>query len=291
MVLYPPFGLDVRKAPKSVQASLEPIIRFFSYHDAHPIALGMVLVEKFGYEWLEWDAEVLKDEIIKSFKATSVSDQNWQKIQAFRSLLLVISPWTEWDIFEKIILSLNNVIPIPDVVQKCSISQLMAGVDIMDQIREEPITPDVCGYIASCAIDEGVTWLPDPLSCANELLSEPHYRCKDCGNVGPLEGAVTKDKRCDNCCERYTYGREFDGKPNPNLPGECGSNIEYFLKRDPKDLPQRFEELKNKDSADLDETDPVDVQAAKLVVAHKYTLLRRAQLIEQLEELKSWVTH
>jgi hypothetical protein len=149
----PPFGLDVSKAPRSVQASLEPIIRFFSYHDAHPVALGMVLIEKFGYEWLEWEEEVLKYEIISSFKATSISDHNWQKIEAFRTMLLVITPWVEWDAFENVVIAVNNCIPDPEIIQKCSISQLMAGVDIMKQVRDEPFNTEICGYMASCAID------------------------------------------------------------------------------------------------------------------------------------------
>jgi hypothetical protein len=41
----------------------------------------------------------------------------------------------------------------------------------------------------------------------------------------------------------------------------------------------------------VDVRDTLDVQAAKLVTASKYMLLRRKQLVEQLEELKSWVTH
>jgi hypothetical protein len=287
----PLFGLDVKKAPRAVVASLEPIIRFFSYHDAHPVALGMVLMEKFGHDWVDWEPDALKHEIITSFRATSVSDHNWQKIQAFRTCLLVTTPWAEWHIFENIVLAMNNVIPDPFVLQQCSVAQLMAGVDIINQVREEEFGTEIEGYVASCAIDEGLMWLPEPLDFAREALEEPMYRCKDCGNVGRWEGLVTKDKRCDACCERYRHGREFDGNPNPGLSDTCGKNIQRFEKRPPGDVPSRFEEWKNKDSAAVDVRDTLDVQAAKLVTASKYMLLRRKQLVEQLEELKSWVTH
>ena len=287
----PKFGLDIRKARPSVAASLEPIIRFFSYHDAHPIALGMVCMEKFGYHWLEWEPEVLKAEVISTFRATSISDHNWQKLQAFRTLLLVTSPWVEYDTFENVILSLNNVIPDPEILQQCSLAQLFAGVDIMNQVRDEPFSQEVCGYMASVAIVEGVMWLPSPMDCANETLSEPSYRCKDCGNIAEFEGPIRKDLRCDVCCERFIHGKEFDGKPNPRLPTECGKNIVTFLQRDPAKVPERFEKWKNLETADVDERDATDVQAAKLVVAHQYMLLRREQLVDQLEELKSWVTH
>ena len=290
--LLPKFGLDIRKASAAVAASLEPIIRFFSYHDAHPVALGMVLMEKFSYEWLEWEAEALRHAIVTTFRATSVSDHNWQKIQAFRTLLSVTSPWSEWDAFENVVLSLNNVIPDTLVIQQCTVAQLMAGVDMIRQIRDkEEFGPEVLGYIASCAIEEGVTWLPEPLDAANEILSEPRYLCKDCGNVGRMEGGVLKDKRCDSCSERVFHGREFDGKPNPKLPKDRGKNIEEFLVRDPGGLPAKFEEWKKLEEVAPDPEDPVDVQAAKLVGAYKYMMLRRKQLVDQLEELKTWVTH
>jgi hypothetical protein len=285
------FGLDIKKAPRAVQASLEPIIRFFSYHDAHPVALGMVLMEKFGYDWLDWEAEALRHEIVSTFRATAVSSHNWQKIQAFRTVLSVTTPWSEWDTFENVVLALNNVIPDPLVTQQCTVAQMMAGVDIIAQIREEEYTAPVLGYIASCAIEEGITWLPKPLDIANDSLAEPRYVCKDCGNVGRMEGGVLKDKRCDYCCERVVHGREFDGKPNPGLPKDCGTNIELFNVREPGKVPDRFEEWKGKDSVEPNPKDGVDVQAAKLVVAYKYMLLRRKQLVDQLEELKSWVTH
>jgi hypothetical protein len=150
-----------------VVASLEPIIRFFSYHDAHPVALGMVLMEKFGHDWVDWEPDALKHEIITSFRATSVSDHNWQKIQAFRTCLLVTTPWAEWHIFENIVLAMNNVIPDPFVLQQCSVAQLMAGVDIINQVREEEFGTEIEGYVASCAIDEGLMWLPEPLDFAS----------------------------------------------------------------------------------------------------------------------------
>lgn len=288
----PKFGLDISRAPKVVQASLEPIVRFFSYHDAHPVALGMVLMEKFGHTWLDWEAEALKHEIVKTFRASGVSDNNWQKIQAFRSLLLVTTPYEEWDAFENVVLAFNNVTPLIDVLQQCSLAQLMAGVDIIQQVRDDvPFDDEVAGYVAACAIEEGVTYLPDPLDFAQDILREPMYKCSDCGFVGRLEGGYLSDKRCDYCCERYKSGHEFDGKPNERLPVECGTNVREFELRPPGMVPKRFDDWKGLDSVTPDPKDPVDVQAAKLVVAHKYMLLRRRQLVDQLEELRSWVTH
>lgn len=291
MATTPRFGLDIKKAPRVVQASLEPIIRFFSYHDAHPVALGMVLMEKFSYDWIEWEADTLKYEIIRTFKASGVSDHNWQKIQAFRTLLSTTLPWEEWDAFENVVLALNNVVPLVDILQMCSLAQLAAGVDIINQIRDDQeYQSEVVGYVAACAVQEGVTWLPEPLDFAREMLAEPMYRCRDCGTVARYEGAAKEHKQCSYCCERYAHGREFDGKPNPKFK-DCGKNLEIYDKRDSTGVPERFREWKAEETVKPDPTSPVDVQAAKLVVAHKYMLLRRQQLVEQLEELKAWVAH
>jgi len=280
------FGLDISRAPRPVRESKEPIIRFFSFHDAHPIALGMVCMEKFGVEWFEWSPEALRHAILKEFKATSISEHNWQKIQAFRTLLLVTSPWSEWEVFENIIQALNNNVPDIHLTQVCTLSQLMAGVDTINQIRDEEFGDEVEGYVAACAMDAGVTFLPEPLDFAQDRLSEPQYECLDCGNV---DAADLNDGRCDVCCERFSDDRPLNQQPNPQLPASCGTNIRTFLKRDPTKVWGRFGELK-KSTTEINEDSPVDVQALKLLVAHKYTQQRRKELVEQLEELKGWVS-
>ena len=283
------WGLDVAKAPAPVQASLEPIIRFFSYHDAHPVALMLVLLEKFGADWLEWESDTLKSEILTTFKATSVSEHNWQKIQAARTLTSTMGFWKEWHIFEKIIQALNNNIPRFDITQRCTMAQLMAGVDIANTIRKEPHEDEIERYVAACALDEGVTYLPTPLDFASRVLSQPMYRCNVCGNIDTDD----LDGRCDFCTARFLDEHPLNMKPSSHVPKHAGRNVDKFLQFDPSPVKKRFDELKVSDRSemDLDEDKTEDVQAAKLMVAYDYMLLRNRQLAEQLEELKSWVTH
>jgi len=283
------WGLDVTKAPAPVQASLEPIIRFFSYHDAHPIALMFVLMEKFGIEWLEWEADTLKTEILRTFKATSVSEHNWQKIQAIRSLTTTVGFWTEWPIFEKIVQALNNNVPRFDITQRCTMAQLMAGVDIANTVRREEFGDEIQRYIAACSLDEGVTYLPPPLDFAQRVLSQPMYRCNICGNIDTDD----LDGRCDFCTARYLDEHPLNQKPSKHVPKDAGRNVDKFLRFDPEPVKKKFQELKVKDQneMDLDEDRTEDVQASKLMVAYEYMLLRNQQLADQLEELKSWVTH
>jgi len=283
------WGLDTSKLPAAVAASREPIIRFFSYHDAHPIALTMVLMEKFETEWFEWEAETLKQEILSTFNATSVSEHNWQKIQAVRTLVQTVGFWSEWHIFEKIIQALNNNIPRFDIGQRCTLSQLMAGVDIANQVREEEYGDEIQRYVAACALDQGVIYLPAPIDFAGEVLSRPMLRCKTCGGIETDD----IDGRCSFCSGRFTDGRPLNFKPNPRLPKDSGTDVEKYLERDPESVKKKFNEIKLKDRSELDLSDESreDVQSAKLMVAYDYMDLRRQQLVDQLEELKSWVTH
>jgi len=283
------WGLDVSKAPAPVQASLEPIIRFFSFHDAHPVALMLVLMEKFGTEWLEWEPDTLKREILTTFRATSVSEHNWQKIQAIRVLTSTGGYWSEWHIFEKIIQALNNNVPRFDITQRCTISQLMAGVDIANTIRRETYGDEIQRYVTACALDEGVTYLPTPLDFASKILSEPTYVCKVCGNVDTDD----LDGRCDFCTARFADEHPLNMKPSPDVPKSAGMDMDRFLKRDPAPIEKRFLELKEKGptALNLSEDKTEDVQASKLMVAYDYMQKRNRQLTDQLEELKSWVTH
>jgi rubrerythrin len=284
----PKWGVDISKAPPPVQASLEPIVRFFSWHDAHPVAMTMVLLEKFGPDWIVWEPETLKSEIITTFRATSISDQNWQKLQAVRVLMQTEGFWKEWHIFEKVVQALNNNIPLFDLGQRCTIAQLMAGVDIAHQLHVEKFDDEVKKYTAACAIDDGVTYLPDPLDYAKDYLAVPMYECQDCGSIARDD---TPDGRCDFCTGRFTKLYNLNGRPQEGLADSVGRNIKHYLTRDPAPAQKKFEELKAGNRGDLSDESPEDVQAVKLMVGYNYMLQRRKELSQQLEELKSWISH
>lgn len=281
-----PLDIDPEKAPAAVKASSEPIMRFFSWHDAHPVALGMVLLKKYGLEFLEWDGDALYVSILDDFKATSISDQNWQKIQAFRTLLLSSAPWHEWEVFENIIQALNNNMPDPDVTQRCTVAQLLAGVDMINSIRDdEPWNEEIWKYVAACAVDQGILFLPEPLSDAMPYIEEPYIECPTCDYVVDVDDVKMK------CI--VSYDTEFpltDNGTPVNCPVATGRWKTLVVKRRDGDAVQaKFEEWKNLEEVDFDEEDEVELPAAKLVVAHRYGQLRRKQLVQQLEALQPWV--
>ncbi len=275
-------------------------MRLFAWHDAHPVTLFLVLLKRYGPDFLTWDAQALRESIVEDFKATGISFLNWQKIEAVRTVLLATSPWTEWEVFEKVVQALNNNEVDVEVVQHCPVSRLMVGVDIMGQLDSDPRIPDkmnpetpswsaeVMGYIAACAVEDAVTFLPEPLDFAQHVLSEPRYVCPDCGNddKNDLEDGV-----CDVCSGRFADEYPFNGQPAAGAPPDAGRNLRYYLKRDPAAVESTFRNWVDagppKGGVDLD--DAIQLQAGKILVAHRYMLERRTQLQQQLESLKDWV--
>ena len=76
------------------------------------------------------------------------------------------------------------------------------------------------------------------------------------------------------------------------MSANAGKDVEKFLTYDPGPVEKRYDQLKMRDrnELDLNPDSNVDVQTVKLLVAHDYMLKRRKEQVEQLEELKSWVT-
>ena len=274
-------------APPPPPPSREPVGRYFNYHDAHPVTLMMALLEKFGPEWFDWEGETLRREIAITFNSPIISEHNWQKIQAVKALTGTVGFWREWHIFEKIIQALNNNVPRFDISQRCTLAQLTAGVDIANTVRKREYEEEIQKYVAACAVDQGVTYLPPPLDFAQKTLSEPRYKCRVCGT----DALDDLDGRCDFCCGRFQDGKPFNFKPSASVPKEAGTDVVKYLTRDPASAKKRFDELKLKDRSEMDLSDESaeDVQAAKLVVAYDYMRLRQKQLVDQLEELKSWM--
>lgn len=259
--------------------------RLFRAHNSHPVALTMALMDAMGPHWIEWEPETLKAEIYRLADIKTISENNWNKIQAVRTLLCAVSFWNDWGTFEKVIHALNNNVPRFDVVQVCSLPQLMAGVDIAGAIRnDQQFSDEVARYVAACAMDVGVTYLPPPLDFAAEVLAAPQYVCRDCGNE---DAADLEDGRCDYCCGRFKDEHPLNMKPSPYVPSTVGNNVERYLLRDPSAAKKRFEELVVlTELPNLDDTSPEDVQAAKLLVAHQYMVERRTQMVAQLKSLE-----
>ena len=283
--------------PEVIAEAVKPE-RLFGHHDTHPVAMSEVLFAVFGRSWLEWDPDILWFEIStemapkmaaalgRSRINVSTSRLNKNKIQAIRTMLTTDGFWNAWEIFAPIVQALNNNIPTFNILQKPSLAQLMAALDMVSEIREEKFSDEVSRFVAAAALDDGVWFLPPPLDFAQFHAARCQYKCRDCGNIDELD---MEDGRCDVCCGRFSLdadGHALNLKPASRIPEAQGKSIEVYPLNNPALAKARWEQVKAMpaDEVELQEV-PEDIVCAKLLVARDYAILRRGQLTEQRRSL------
>lgn len=255
------------KAPKEESSgNSTPVSRknLFIHHDAHPLLLGIVLLQEFGVDWLGWEAETLWSEIQRVFKQPPLPVHNKNKIQAIRTAHVVESPWTDWETFVVVSQSLNNNIPNFQVLHKPTPAQIANTVNVLGRIAEREFSDEVQKFIAACFLDEGIYYLPPPVDFAQDEASMLRYRCSKCGNIDRDDS----NEECDVC-----------GAPESDLVKEPKFNIVPVKARYEKIVSQ------GEDHDELQETEE-DVQVAKLLVVSDYIAHRDQQLAEQTRALK-----
>lgn len=259
----------------------------FTHHDAHPIVLDFALIKAFDLEWLTWEPETIWASVLDLFKSF-VSEHNRAKIQAIQTLHVVQAPWEQWQVFEKVIQALNNNVPRFDVMQVPSLEQLYAGVDIMDTLRKEEFSQEVKSYMAAAVLNEDVFYVPSPLDFVQMEVSQPHYKCGDCGQI---YSALFHDGVCDTCTQKFDPEQGLTMRPKPELlQAGLGKNMQLYVKFNPDLVQKRWDEVRKKSEMDFDlQETQTDIQVAKLIVARDYMNVRRRQLAEQLVSLKSWL--
>jgi hypothetical protein len=143
----------------------------FVHHDTHPVVFDVALLARYDLDWFTWDPQTLWREIKDDFRVPSISDHTCAKIQAVRTLHINEWFWTKWEVFCWITQALNNNIPDFLVIQKPSISQLLNAVEIADMVRGgESFSDEVKGWVASCLVDDGVFYAPNPIAFAQDAI-------------------------------------------------------------------------------------------------------------------------
>lgn len=294
-------GLGGKKAeaptpPAKPEPSTPPAPRavternLFENPESHPVLLDAALLKTFGMDWFPWLADTLFYEIEQTFR-TSIADINRLKIMAVKTLHIADTFWEEWEIFEKTINALGNIHPMLGVMQPLDVGLLMSGVDIANQVRKEEFSEEVARYAAACFLHDNVHYAPPPCSFTQPYISQPMYRCKDCGKVG--SALPPFDGYCDSCTFKFEGEFPLSFKPNEErVKKGHGQNIEYFLTYNPEPTKKRFEELdRMSDPGPSIREVAEDIQAAKLIVATDYMNQRNRQLAEQLTGIRGWLEH
>lgn len=260
----------------------------FTDEQTHPLILLRALTAKYGVDWMEWGPTVLRRTVEHDFP-DGVSKVNLAKALAGAVVATRDEFWESWPTFLFLAQALNGHIPVVGSLVELSVGEMMVAVDVASHIRSDlgdlapapPFSDEVTKFVAATALQNGVWYLPPPLDFAAAEAAGKSYRCKSCGNTGPV---VFEDGVCDACSGRFEDGglsQLTSWRPDPRyLKG--AKNVEYFEKNPTDRVRARFEQVLNGKDITLQETQ-ADVCVARLLVAYNYMAERRDQLKQQAE--------
>lgn len=161
-----------------------PSINLFQHPDAHPYVLDLVLLKKYGPDWLFWEPETLEWQIPQDFKTDAISALNMGKIQAIKVLHFNDTYWQRWEVFTHCTQPFNNNYVDFDVLQVPSTGQVMVSVDIAARVREDVVwSEEVKLYMATACRYDGIFCPPDPIT----FLEVPvEHGLVDCSQIREL---------------------------------------------------------------------------------------------------------
>jgi hypothetical protein len=134
----------------------------FRHPDTHPIVLDLLLINKYGPEWMGWSPETLELRIPGDFKTPSLSELNFSKILAVSTLHLVDTFWQRWEIFNWCAMTFNGVLPNFEVMQVPTVAQVLVAVDIANRVRTDmDWTQEVKAFISTVYRHDDI-FLPIP---------------------------------------------------------------------------------------------------------------------------------
>ena len=146
---------------------------FWHHPDTHPVALDLVLLRRYGPQFLEWEAETLRRAVPEDFHSSSLSELNLTKIQAVRTLHLVDTFWEDWEVFLWCTMALNGIFPDFSVLQAPTVAQCLVAVDTANHLRDDmPWGVEVKTFLDVCFRHDGLLVRLDPIDFL-EITRDP----------------------------------------------------------------------------------------------------------------------
>ena len=234
--------------------------------NAHPLTFDLLLLNKYGPEYLGWEPEPLRLTLKRD--DIRISNEAWTKIQAVRVLHNSPSPWRRWEVFHWVALGLSGKTPNFNFMEEPELGVLAVAVDIMKIVdRPRDTGEEVDKYVAVTAKADGHTCLPPPLDFAQRELSQPQVRCKRCGTTDRDDN----DVRCVAC-----GSSDLERPPSPNAE-LCAHVMKLFKSRARQPLEQAVEGLPDDTAGNM---------AYRLLTHWDYRNEMRSRLITQFRMLR-----
>jgi hypothetical protein len=159
----------------------------FHHPEAHPVILDLLLLRKYDADWLLWEPETLRLVIPRDFN-TTLSEVNFHKLCAVKTLHLVDTFWQRWEVFLWCTMSLNGTLPDFEVLAPPTVAQLLVAVDVANQLRDDVSwSEEIKGFVKSVYKYENI-FCPQPP--ADFIKLDTEGLIVDCEEVSKLWPAV-----------------------------------------------------------------------------------------------------
>ena len=160
---------DLPSEDEQVAAPTEPSVKvqpsnLFNHPDTHPLILDLILLQKYGPEWFEWEPEVVALRVSHDFGQV-ISELNTHKIEAAKTLHFIDTYWKEWHVFVWVTMAFNGVYPDFEVMQVPTVAQAMVSVDIASRIRQDvPFSQELNDFLEQVHMHDGIFVPQEPLT-------------------------------------------------------------------------------------------------------------------------------
>lgn len=133
----------------------------FKSSDTHPVALYLVLCQKFGMEWLQYDIAVMDDIVRSEFNLEEIPESNSAKISAILMANQSDNVYINAYAFEKAVLSLCSkpVDFLKSQVEDVAIQDIVFAIDVLDRVTPyddiyDNFSKETLNYIATALADK-----------------------------------------------------------------------------------------------------------------------------------------
>lgn len=144
----------------------------FSRTGIAPARYKNLLDSLYGEDWYKWDSDTLR-QTLEADKHGPVDDLAANKIRAVQMLRISNKCYTDFRVFEKIVLALNDI-PIDwDMVELAEPEEVGYAIhEIKNIYPDAEFGREVAAYIAAICAQEGFVILPPPLEFAQDELDK-----------------------------------------------------------------------------------------------------------------------
>lgn len=194
--------------------------------DAHPLALDLLLLQKYGADWLDWELESLVHHVQEDFRTPSIADINIEKLQACKALHLVDDFWTKWEVFLHCCAPFNGALADFQRMQVPDVAECMVAVDIANRIRQDVgWSSEVKTFLAAVHLHSGILCPQPPLEFVHVDTEGLAVDCKEVTERWPLvrasgrapAGGSVEDEQLRRLLGSWTYVRMVQEKLHEQL--------------------------------------------------------------------------